>query len=331
LREGEVRILFRVKRTLPALIIVAALLSGCGNSVPTPDYIVAGTEPRPISPEPYARTPETVISLTDLNRPVDDTGVLQTAWDGHDDPVYHPVNLAQYALYMIESYRTTGEQEYLDRAVANGTELLAGADDHDGALWFPYGFDYTLHGDPAMTLTAPWHSGMAQGQALSLFVRLHQETGEDRWQDAAHATFETFTARQGETEGPWFAHVLDGHLWFEEYVDEAVPPTQVVNGHIYAMFGLYDYATHTGHEHAGQLFDGGAATVTGTFDQYRLPDGISYYCADQYCHDTDWQPPSYHRGVANQFDSLALMTGDGAFVEMARTFRADYAASGATG
>ncbi|UNX56229.1 D-glucuronyl C5-epimerase family protein [Georgenia sp. TF02-10] len=326
-----------MKRTLPALILVAALLAGCSSSLPAPgdavadvpDYAMTGAEPRAITPEPYARTPETVLPLEDPDRPVDGAGVLQVTWPDQAGPIYHPVSLAHYALYMLESYRTTGTREYLDRAVANAEALLDGAEERAGALWFPYGFDYQLHDDEAQTLTAPWYSGMAQGQALSLFVRLHAETDDDRWTDAADATARTFDARPGEG-GPWFAHVVDGHLWFEEYVDDAVAPTQVVNGHIYAAFGLYDYATRTGDPDAAQLFDGAATTVAETFDTYRLPGGLSYYCAAQYCIDTDWRPPNYHRGVTKQFESLALMTGRGVFLEQAASFRADYAASGAS-
>jgi hypothetical protein len=97
------------------------------------------------------------------------------------------------------------------------------------------------------------------------------------------------------------------------------------------MFGLYDYALETGDEWARQLFDGGAATMVTTFESFRVPEGISYYCAADYCRENSWQPESYHRGVANQFDMLALMTGNSRFLDMAKTFRSDYAAAGVTG
>jgi hypothetical protein len=38
-------------------------------------------------------------------------------------------------------------------------------------------------------LAPPWYSMMAQGQALSLFCRLSQLPGEERWLAAADATF----------------------------------------------------------------------------------------------------------------------------------------------
>lgn len=85
-----------------------------------------------------------------------------------------------------------------------------------------------------MTLTAPWYSGMAQGQALSLVSRLWSVTGDTRWRDAATSIVATYRA-DGPGDGPWFAHVIAGDLWFEEYPDArgTVAPTQVVNGHVY--------------------------------------------------------------------------------------------------
>lgn len=281
---------------------------------------------------PYAREERTVVDLADPERTTDDRGVLQVEWDDHEGPVYHPVNIASYGLALLESYRVTGEQVYLEHAVANASALLDGSETGaDGALWFPYGFDYELHQDRDLLMEAPWYSGMAQGQVLSLLVRLHEETGDPRWREAADGVFASFGDDHAAGE-PGFALVDDcGHLWFEEYVDDAVPPTHVVNGHIYALFGLYDYARAYGSTEAEELFDAGATTVAEQFPRFRLEGEISFYCAARYCHIDRWQPPSYHRGVAAQLDALHAMTGADVFAEQAETFRRDYADSGADG
>lgn len=244
--------------------------------------------------------------------------------------LYYPVNLAQYGLHMVESFRATDDPEYLARAVANARALVDGSQVVGDARWFGYDWDHRLNGDDALTMPATWYSGMGQGQALSLFVKLYQETEDETWLEVADETFASFTVERA-TGSLWSAHVVDGSLWFEENAAGGLPDTHIVNGHMYAMFGQYDYALETGDEWAMQLFDGGAATMVNTFESFRVPEGISYYCAADYCRENDWQPEGYHRGVANQFDMLALMTGNSRFLTMADTFRSDYVVAGATG
>lgn len=281
----------------------------------------------------YAIAPETPLPLDDPDRIVDADGALQVSWPDHDEPVLHPVSTAMYGLYAYESWQVTDDPEYWRRAVANAQALLDGAVEIDGALWFPYAFDYALHGDTNMTLRAPWYSGMAQGQALSLISRIYAETGQDRWRVAAEQILASY-AVNGPRDAPWFAHALEEHLWLEEYPDTfgAVPDTGVINGHIYSAWGLYDYYVRVEADPAvAALFDAAATTIREQYGRYRRPDRISLYCAQRYCSDVTWAPANYHRGVANQVDLLAEMTGDARFDEMALTLRLDYVASGATG
>jgi hypothetical protein len=322
----------------PDVVEAVSCLDGPGLS-PAPGvegsvagFGVSGLRPGPVTPDYYAVTERTLVDLDDPA--VDADGALVSEATHGRGPDYHPVALAQYGLATLSSYELTGDPEYLRRALATATRLLDGATTaDDGALWFAYPFEYSMHGDESMTLEAPWYSGMAQGQGLSLFTRLAARTGDPLWADAAEQTFRTFEVEGpsgGDASTPWFVHVDEsGCLWFEEYVG-SVEPVQVVNGHIYATFGLYDYARLTDDEAAVELFDGAATTVLHSFGAYRARGDVSYYCAGQYCKDREWQPGSYHRGVVRQVETLALMTSDRAFLDRAVTLRADYEASGST-
>lgn len=257
-------------------------------------------------------------------------GELIVNWPGYDERVYHPVAYASYALDAIHAFDLTGDEEYLRRALGTAHALYAGATSLDEDLWFEYPFDYAPREDPARTLPAPWWSAMAQGQAMSLFVRLYERTGDEQWKAAAERTFGTFTALR-KAEGPWIVDIDDaGLLWLEEYAGSN-EPLHVINGHIYAMFGLVDYYVMTEDEVALRLFRGGAETLVRSFDDWRVPDGLSYYCEAEFCTDGAWQPGSYHRGVADQLSTLAAITGDVQFSDMASLLLQDYAASGSTG
>ena len=321
----------------PAVPVEVSCLDGpglapaAGAAGTVAGFGVSGLRPGPVTRDYYAVTERTLVDLDDPV--VDADGALVSEATHGRGPDYHPVALAQYGLATLGSYELTRDPEYLRRALATATRLLEGATvSEDGALWFAYPFEYSMHGDEAMTLEAPWYSGMAQGQGLSLFTRLAAQTGDPVWVGAAEQTFRTFgVERPSEGDSaPWFAHVDEaGCLWFEEYVG-SVEPVQVVNGHIYATFGLYDYARLTSDEAAVELFDGAATTVLQAFGAYRAPGDVSYYCAGQYCKDQEWQPGSYHRGVVRQVETLALITSDAAFLDRATVLRTDYSESGST-
>ena len=265
-----------------------------------------------------------VIPLTNdiEGKMVDANGALVVNWPGYDEPIYHPVHTAMYGLYAFMAYEHTGEAVYLQRAEANAQAIVDGAEEVDGALWFPYSIRHTMHGDESMVLEPPWYSGMAQGQTLELLSKLCGATETSYWCEQADKTFESYL--QTDLPEQSFVWVDDeGHLWLEEYVG-SVPPTEVINGHIYSAFGLAEYAQQTGNETAEQMFNGAATTILDTYDDFRVPGGISYYCAAQYCKDTSWQPENYHRGVARQFLILNHLTDIPQFEEMKKEFMSDY-------
>ena len=85
-------------------------------------------------------------------------------------------------------------------------------------------------------LTPPWLSAMAQGQAASLLIRAHVETGEDRLAESALASLAPFgvPSRRGGVLA-----TLGGGPFLEEY-----PTTPagsfVLNGAIFAIWGVLD-------------------------------------------------------------------------------------------
>jgi uncharacterized protein YyaL (SSP411 family) len=114
----------------------------------------------------------------------------------------HPVAQASDGLDALNSYRLSEDRRYLDRALADADRLVNRKVVSDGAWYYPYPFDFALHGNLDDMMVAPWFSGMAQGEALSLFVRLHQTTGAAEWRTAADATFASFSTPQSATGPP---------------------------------------------------------------------------------------------------------------------------------
>lgn len=233
----------------------------------------------------------------------------------------HPVAYAQYGISALLEYERTGEQVWLDRALRHGQRLTEIRVERDGAWWFPYNFPWTYY---ERSLVTPWWSAMAQGQALSLFTRLAEQTGDDRWNTAADRTWSSFAQAYSAT-APWSTLVIDDHLYFEEYAGNQ-PPLLVLNGQIFAMFGLYDYWRHTGDPEVARYFDGGATTVLERMmPLVRVENGVSYYCVQaEYCQSPLWQNQTYHAIHSWQLETLHRITGDTRFTEWADRLRTDW-------
>ena len=91
-------------------------------------------------------------------------------------------------------------------------------------------------------LPAGWPSAMAQGEGASLLARLYLETGEERWADAARRAVAAM--RAAERRGRRAGAASTGAPWPEEYPTD--PPSYVLNGGIFALWGLYDVGTALG-------------------------------------------------------------------------------------
>ena len=129
----------------------------------------------------------------------------------------------------------------------------------------PYPHTYAL--DP------PWVSAMAQGEGASLLVRLHAETGDERYAEAARRAPRPMGVPSSEGGA---CALLDGRPFPEEYPTQ--PPSFVLNGAIFALWGLRDVAVGLGHAEAGRAFEDGvdalAASIhrwdTGSWSVYDL-------------------------------------------------------------
>jgi hypothetical protein len=139
---------------------------------------------------------------------------------------YNPVTIAQYVLSLVP-FRD--DRRILAAMRSNLDFLLEQVDTTpDGNLVFRYEFDW-----PWREATAPWFSGMAQGQAASALLWGYRTFGDPRYKDAAKKAILAII------EG-WpveFVVPVAGGLWLKEY------PTyryKVINGSLAGVAGVYD-------------------------------------------------------------------------------------------
>lgn len=232
-----------------------------------------------------------------------------------------PVLQAEYGLLNLNAYRLTRDWRYLRRAIAQANRLVA-TRVHVGNAWFePYRYAEYLHGLRTDLEKPPWYSAMAQGEALSLFVRLYEVTKNRHWKYAADHTFASFLV-PASSHHPWIDHVdKNGYLWLDEFAYKRANKSDLTyNGHNFASYGLYDYAMLTRDAQAAKLLDGAWCTTAHYAPTFRRPGWQSSYCLAH----PDISTAKYHQVVIAQFDELYSLSHQPLFADFADSYVDDF-------
>jgi heparosan-N-sulfate-glucuronate 5-epimerase len=193
----------------------------------------------------------------------DAAGIPMLDYHGHIGLQYNPIAIAQYALGNYNLFRRSADAARREQFFLSADWLVSHLEPnaHGLAVWNHY-FDWEYRD----TLKAPWYSGLAQGQGISVLVRAHIESGDVRYLVAAQHALASFYSPIHEG-GVVFTDDR-GDLWFEEYI--VSPPTHILNGFIWAAWGIYDYFLATRDRSAQELFSRAVQTLVRNLDRYDL-------------------------------------------------------------
>jgi hypothetical protein len=203
------------------------------------------------------------------------------------------VAVAQYGLACYERWLAGEGETWLAAASRVGRYLVR--HQHDDGSWLnPLSLGHTF------PFTAPWRCGMAQGEAASLLVRLYLETHEQEFADAARRALDPLSR---PTDQGGVCAWLDGAPWPEEYPTQT--PSFVLNGAIFAWWGLRDVAVGLSDEVAQKAFEQGTASLAANL--HRFDTGAwSLYCL--YPHPVPHVASSfYHRLHINQLTAMDVL------------------------
>lgn len=216
-------------------------------------------------------------------------------WPGfHEQPGSELwVGAIQRGLGCFERF-LAGEGEQWLQSARDTADLLVREQRDDGTWVHEFDYPHTF------ALSAPWTSGMAQGEGASLLLRLHGETGEERYGEAAVRAVESL--HRPTTEGGTAAPLGDT-LVPEEYPTR--PPSLVLNGLIFGLWGLRDVAVGTGDARAQAAFDGGVDALVRSIDRWDTGTWSRY---DLYPHQvTNVASNAYHGLHITQLDATGRL------------------------
>lgn len=205
----------------------------------------------------------TFASKADFKGHCDASGVPRLDYHGEIGLQYNPIAIAQYGLGNFNLFARGGDVSRRMKFLAASDWLVRNLEQNQFEVWvWNHHFDWEYRDN----LKAPWYSGLAQGQGISLLVRAHRETGDEHYMDAAQHAFQCLTCSV-DRGGALFTDPR-GDVWIEEYIVN--PPTHILNGFIWATWGVYDYFLATGETSAKNLFDQCVKTLVNNLEHYDL-------------------------------------------------------------
>ena len=182
---------------------------------------------------------------------------------------YYPISIGQYGLSVFHSYLKTNSEEKKEHFLRiaewfynNKTE-----DDELGVYWL------TDVEKPEYKVTKPWKSAFTQSRGLSIMMRAWQLTGDNKYLEACKKALIPFT--KDISHGGVTVDLNSKNAFYEEYVAEK--PTRVLDGHIFSLWGLYDFIRAIDKEKeqeafllAKELFDKGIEGLISSLPKYDM-------------------------------------------------------------
>jgi len=201
------------------------------------------------------------IAKADYLGQYDENGIPMLDYHGSVGLQYNPIAIAQYGLGNYNLYCRTKEEERKSKFLNSADWLVENLEETpQGTKVWNHHFDWEYR----TPLKAPWYSALAQGQGISLLVRAYVETNNGVYLDCAQRAFESFL--KTTDQGGVISVDEAGYTWFEEYI--VSPPTHILNGFIWASWGVYDYFLATGEPVAEQLFKQAVQTLAANLRRY---------------------------------------------------------------
>ena len=238
----------------------------------------------------------------------DAAGIPMLDYRGHVGLHYNPIAIAQWGLGNHDLWLRTGAEERRARFLRAGEWLLANLEPNAAGLHvWPHRFEWEYQ----TLLPSGWYSALAQGQGLSLLLRAHRATGDARYLAAAERVLETFFH---EMEEGGVVHTdAEGLVWLEEVIVH--PPTHILNGMLWASWGLYDHWLHTGSARARTRWEDSVRTLRARMSDFDIGYWSLYDIAGARVPNA--ASPFYHALHVLQLRVMHRLTQDSLFGEWA--------------
>lgn len=215
---------------------------------------------------------------------------------------YNPTIVCNYAIHYFEKFHQRKKAEDSIKFF-NCVEWLSGnVNLRDNYALYIFQWQQPWYD----SVKTPYTSGMTSGLAIKVF------TIADRLKRSSQYSSLTRKLVRG-----YYVPVSDGGFtykdadgwWYEELADSSMHTPRILDGHIFAVTGINEYANATNDDSAIYLLKKGLDALKSRLPSYDAGNGYVYYDAYKLTADL-----KYHRLLSAQMKELYHITGDEAFL-----------------
>ena len=192
---------------------------------------------------------------------LDKDGIPMLDYQGNIGLQYNPIAISQWGLGNYNIWHEIKSEVHYNKFIKSADWLVKNLEKNEYSykVWMHH-FDFEYRD----TLKSPWYSGLAQGQGISVLTRAYKETKEKIYRDASYEAYQVFNV---PTINGGVNHIdNNGNSWIEEYIVN--PPTHILNGFIWGLWGVYDLALQFDDSKALHLFNNYNKTLVQELESY---------------------------------------------------------------
>ena len=238
----------------------------------------------------------------------DDHSIPLLDYHGNIGLQYNPIAIAQYGLGNYNLFIDTSDETRLHNFINVADWLVNNLkkNSFNIPVWNHH-FDFEYRD----TLKSPWYSGLAQGLGISVLLRAYKETNNIKYLDTYYEAWKSMTTLVDE--GGVIHIDKNQNHWIEEYIVK--PPTHILNGFIWALWGVYDSWKILNNNNAKDLFKKCCVTIEKNLEKYDNGFWSLYEQANVKLPMI--ASPFYHKLHIVQLKILSNLSGINKFTDMA--------------
>jgi len=229
--------------------------------------------------------------------------------------VYNPVGIAEYGLLLYNDLIENQTHLLLktERKAAFNKQifwLIKNRTDKENMSFWHHNYPVTDHG-----CKPPWKSALSQGLILSLLVRAYYLTKREEISELAERAANSM--KTPAFKGGFLYINGNGDYWFQEYMGNC---GYVLNGFIYAMWGVYDYYLYSNDQAYKMVFDKCVDTLRNNLKYYDWRMGIARWTV----YDLKDRNPvdlAYHKMHVRLLKNLYMITGENFLLDYANLWK----------